>query len=73
MEKSSREDPKSAEPQAQTESPGAQTLASLKAEALKDQQLKGRKSKVPKKTQTTRRRVTRACEIMKEEFFEGMA
>ena len=53
-EKNLREDPKSAEPQTQTERPTAQSLASLKAEALKDQQSKGRKSKVPKKSQTTR-------------------
>ena len=66
-------DPKSTEPQAETESPGAQTLASLKAEALQDQQSTKRKSKAPKKTTTTRRRVTRACKIMKEEYFEGMA
>ena len=72
-EKRLQEDPKSAEPQTQTESPEAQTLASLKAEALKDQQSKGRKSKVPKKPQTTRRRVTRACKRTKEENFEGMA
>ena len=72
-ERSSSEDPKSAEPHTQTESPGAQTLASLKAEALKDRQAKGRKTKVPKKPPTTRRRVTRACKIMKEEYFEGMA
>ena len=71
-EKSLQEDPKSAEPQTQTESPEAQTLPSLKAEALKDQQSEGRKSKVPKKPQTTGRRVTRACKIMKAENFEGM-
>ena len=72
-EKNIEMDPKSNEPQTATESPGAQTLASLKAEALQDQQSTKRKSKAPQRITTTRRRITRACKIMKEEYFEGMA
>ena len=63
----------SPEPQQLADSPGAQTLAALKEEARKDQPSKGRKSKIPSKPRTTRRRVTRSCKIMKEEYFEGMA
>ena len=66
-------DPSSSEPHLQVASPGAQTLASLKEEALRDQQSKGRKPKIPRKPCTQRRRVTRSCKIMKEEYFEGMA
>ena len=66
-------DPTSSEPHQQVASPGSQTLAALKEEALRDQQSKGRKTKVPSKPRTTRRRVTRSCKIMKEEYFEGMA
>ena len=69
----SRVDPSSSEPHQQVASPGAQTLASLKEEALKDQQSKGRKPKNSRKPSTQRRRVTRSCKIMKEEYFEGMA
>ena len=66
-------DPTSIEPDNQVVSPGAQTLASMKEEALPAKGSKRRKSKVPSKPRTTRRRVTRSCKIMKEEFFEGMA
>ena len=66
-------DPTSSEPHQLVASPVSQTLAALKEEALRDQQSKGRKTKVPSKPRTTRRRVTRSCKIMKEEFFEGMA
>ena len=63
----------SPEPQQFADSPGAHTLAALKEEARKDQPSKGRKSKIPGKPRTTRRKVTRSCKIMKEEYFEGMA
>ena len=63
----------SPEPQQLADSPGAQTLAALKEEARKDPPSKGRKSKIPSKPRTTRRKVTRSCQIMKEEYFEGMA
>ena len=66
-------DPTSSEPHQQVASPGSQTLAALKEEAQRDQQSKGRKTKVPSKPRTARRRVTRSCKIMKEEYFEGMA
>ena len=73
QERTTVTDPRSTELQTEVESPEAQTLASLKAVALQDQQSKRRKTKAPKKPPTTRRRVARACKIMKEEYFEGMA
>ena len=66
-------DPSFSAPQQPVDSPGAQTLAALKEEARKDPPFKGRKPKTPKKPRTTRRRVTRSCKLMKEEYFEGMA
>ena len=63
----------SAEPPTHLESPGAQTLASLKEEALKVRQSKRRLSTTPGQASTPRRRVSRSCEILKEEYFERMS
>ena len=58
------------------DSPGEQTLASLKAEAIEDRSKlsrnkRGRFSQVST-TRGTRREVTRSCKIMKEAYFKGM-
>ena len=63
-------DPTSTEQHIQVTTPGAQTLASLKEETLRD---KGRRTEVPRKPRTAWRRVTRSCKIMKGEYFEGIA
>ena len=58
------------------DSPGGQTLASLKAEALYDQSKRARskqkKSASSSRGTGTRRKVTRSCKIMKEAYFQGM-
>ena len=66
-------DPSSSALQQLVDSSGAQTLAALKEEALTDRQSKGRRTKPPSMPRTTRRRVTKSCQIMKEEYFEAMA
>ena len=66
-------EPTSFEPDNQVVSLSAQTLASLKEEALRAKESKGRKSNVPSKPRTTRRRVTRSYKILKEGYFERMA
>ena len=58
-------------------SPGLQTLAALKQEAIKDRQQRGKSSNVRYKTQRTsstneRRKVSRTCRVMKEAYFRGM-
>ena len=58
------------------DSPDAQTLASLKAEAMKDQgkiprYQRGRFSSISR-GKGTRRQITRSCKIMKEAYFRGM-
>ena len=58
------------------DSPDAQTLASLKAEAIKDQgklprSQRGRFS-TSSRGKGTRRPITRSCKIMKEAYFRGM-
>ena len=61
------------EQQSQMECPGAQTLASLKEEAIKDRRSKRLHTKTSRKSQAARQNVSRSCKIMKEEYFEGMA
>ena len=57
-------------------SPGAQTLAALKAEAIKDKAKTSRSQQGRFTTSArgtgTRRKVTRSCKIMKEAYFKGM-
>ena len=72
----SRVDPGSAEVEFQVDSPGAQTLAVLKAEAAAEKS-KASSRKRPRKKMTSnssvnRHRVPRACKIMKEAYFKGM-
>ena len=69
-------DPMSRESLPQMDSPGAQTLACLKAEAVAEQ-TKTKSRKKPHKTpvrsgESSRHRVPRACKIMKESYFKGM-
>ena len=58
------------------DSPGAQTLAALKAEAIKDKTKISRSQQGRFSTSSrgtgTRRKVTRSCKIMKEAYFKGM-
>ena len=72
----SRSDPGSQERTNQLESPGAQTLAGLKAEAIAER-TKPAKSKKARKTParkvgTSKHQVPRGCKIMKESYFKGM-
>ena len=72
----SRADPGSQEGTNQLESPGAQTLAGLKAEAIAER-TKPAKSKKARKTParkvgTSKHQVPRGCKIMKESYFKGM-
>ena len=72
----SRVDPRSAEAEFQVDSPGGQTLAVLKAEAVAEKS-KSSSRKRPQKTATSssavsRHRIPRACNIMKEAYFKGM-
>ena len=71
----SRVDPRSAEIEFQVDSPGAQTLAVLKAEAVAEKTSNSRKRRRKKTTTSntiSRHRVPRACKIMKEAYFKGM-
>ena len=72
----SRIDPRSAETEFQVDSPGAQTLAVLKAEAVAEKTKSNSRKRPRKKTTTSntisRHRVPRACKIMKEAYFKGM-
>ena len=58
------------------DSPGTQTLAALKAEALgaKNKRTRNKRGKFTSKPQgsDTRRKITRSCKIMKEAYFQGM-
>ena len=59
------------------DSPGAQTLAALKQEAIHDRQQlsrkpKGRFATTPRRSQEGRRKITRTCKVMKEAYFKGM-
>ena len=60
----------------QPDSPGGQTLAALKAEAVSEKTKSGtrrRQSKKPTRPKgESRHRVPRACKIMKEAYFKGM-
>ena len=72
----SRTDLGSQEGTNQLESPGAQTLAGLKAEAIAER-TKPAKSKKARKTParkvgTSKHQVPRGCKIMKETYFKGM-
>ena len=72
----SRTDLGSQEGTNQLESPGAQTLAGLKAEAIAER-TKPAKSKKARKTPaqkvgTSKHQVPRGCKIMKEAYFKGM-
>ena len=56
-------------------SPGSQTLAALRQEALTDQSAAKRKPgsrPKPSSSGRTRRPITRSCKIMKEAYFKGM-
>ena len=58
------------------DSPGGQTLATLKAEALRDQDKVARKSRSKPSASPScpksKRKVKRSCKIMKEDYFKGM-
>ena len=60
----------------QADSPGSQTLASLKLEALKDRYRQPRiqqgRHTIKAKTSGSRRKITRSCKIMKDAYFKGM-
>ena len=72
----SRVDPTSQEAPNQMVSPGAQTLAGLKAEAIAEKTNTGSSRKQRKTTSRTtggsRHRVTRGYKIMKKAYFKGM-
>ena len=72
----SRVDPRSAEAELQVNSPGAQTLAVLKAEAVAEKTKSSSRKRPRKKTTSSsainRYRVPRACKIMKDANFRGM-
>ena len=72
----SRTDPKSVESEPRVESPGAQTLAVLKAEANAEKAKTPSRKKPRKKSSPNcsgnRHRVPRACKVMKEAYFKGM-
>ena len=59
------------------DSPGTQTLAALKHEAIQDRQQlsrnpQGRFTTPPRRSQGGRRKITRTCKVMKEAYFKGM-
>ena len=59
------------------DSPGTQTLAALKQEAIQDRQQlsrnpQGRFTTPPRRSQGGRRKITRTCKVMKEAYFKGM-
>ena len=60
----------------EVDSPGSQTLAALKLEALKDRSRQSRvqqgRHTIKAKTFGSRRKITRSCKIMKEAYFKGM-
>ena len=72
----SQADPKSKDSLPQMDSPGTQTLACLKAEAIAEKtKTKSRKKpcKAPVMSgESSRHRVPRSCKIMKESYFKGM-
>ena len=72
----SRVDPGSAEVEFQVDSPGAQTLAVLQAEAAAEKSKASSRKRPRKKTTSNssvnRQKVPRACKIMKEAYFKGM-
>ena len=72
----SQADPKSKDSLPQIDSPGTQTLACLKAEAVAEK-TKAKSRKKPRKApamggESSRHRVPRSCKIMKESYFKGM-
>ena len=72
----SQTDPKSIESEPRVESPGAQTLAVLKAEAIAEKAKTPSRKKPRKKPSPNcsgnRHRVPRACKVKKEANFKGM-
>ena len=73
----SQTDHQSPQSNSYVDSPGLQTLASLKREAVIDLQQRGKSTKgrgkgQPGKSSTTRRRTSRTCKVMKEAYFRGM-
>ena len=74
---SSRTDPQSPHTTFNLDSPGLQTLAALKKEAVADRQQKKRSTKAKGKGQSgrgtsARVKTTRTCKVMKEAYFRGM-
>ena len=74
---SSQMDPGSPFPTSSIDSPGAQTLAALKKEAIHDRQHKARNQKCrftasSSKTHRARRGVSRTCKVVKEAYFRCM-
>ena len=74
---SSRTDPQSPQTTFNLDSPGLQTLAALKKEAVADRQQKKRFTKTKGKGQSgrgtsARVKTTRTCKVMKEVYFRGM-
>ena len=74
---SSRTDPQSPQTTFNLDSPGLQTLAALKKEAVADRQQKIRSTKAKGKGQSgrgtsARVKTTRTCKVMKEAYFRGM-
>ena len=74
---SKRTDPQSPHTTFNLDSPGLQTLAALKKEAVADRQQKKRSTKAKGKGQSgrgtsARVKTTRTCKVMKEAYFRGM-
>ena len=69
----SQDDPLSRTPLTVCGSPGAQTLAAVKQEAIRDRSLARTSGRTTVKSKTPRRRIARRGKIMREEYFEGMS
>ena len=73
----SQTDPQSPHSNINADSPGLQTLAALKREAVADLQQRGKNTKGrgkgrPGKSTNTRRRTSGTCKVMKEAYFRDM-
>ena len=68
----SRDDPRSPGEFGQRESPGAQTLAEIKREAVRAKKNKRGRGGAEQKTGKSRKAVARSNKIMREDLFEGL-
>ena len=68
----SRDDPRSTTPLIAGDSPGAQTLAELKREAVLSENKKSSKRSGKTKSRNPSKAVWRSSKVMREELFEGM-